>query len=142
MFCSVRSCFFGLQKQILLSAQKCWYRWNIVFSVLRDLIRERFVTSFLTFLWILRFLLNSCYIYHHITCGATGKVAREVEEIGPWQCFSYLVSWMLESTFKARKIVLRITDEHLLRFWKSVAGLGCAKTAPWKVYNSVCRNQS
>ena len=61
------------------------------------------VTSFLTFLEILWFLLNCCYILHHITCDTTGKVAREIGEIGPWRCFSYFVSWILESRLKVRK---------------------------------------
>ena len=41
------------------------------------------------------------YIYHQIICDTTGKISREVGEIEPWQCFSYFVSWMLESKFKS-----------------------------------------
>ena len=28
-------------------------------------------------------IMNYCYIYHHITCDTTGKVAQEVGEIRP-----------------------------------------------------------
>ena len=44
---------------------------------------EEKVTSFLTFQEIFWFLLYYFYIYHHIRCDTTGKVAREVGEIGP-----------------------------------------------------------
>ena len=43
LFCSVRSCFFGLQKQIILRAQKCWYRWNIIYPVLKDFHQGLFI---------------------------------------------------------------------------------------------------
>ena len=45
--------------------------------------RKKTVTSFLTFLEILWFCCIIYHIYHHITCDTTGKVAREVGEIGP-----------------------------------------------------------
>ena len=102
-----------------------------VFILRNHYTAQETVMFFLTFLEILWLLLCYCYIYHHITCDSTGKVAREVGEIGPWRFFSYFVSWMLESKFKLHKRKwLRITDE-----------LGCVKIAPLKVYNSVCRNQ-
>ena len=68
--------------------------------------KER-VTSFLTFLEILWLLFYIYQMYHHITCDTTGKVAREVGEIGPWRSFSYFVSLMLESRLKVRKMAVR-----------------------------------
>ena len=78
-------------------------RENIKTLVRYHYTAQETVTSFLTFLEISWFLLNHCYIYHHIICDTTGKVALEVGEIGPWRCFSYFVSWMLESRFKVCK---------------------------------------
>ena len=55
---------------------------------------------FLTFLEILYFLqcfwlyLLSNYMWHN------WKVTREVGEVRSWRCFSYFVSWMLESKLK------------------------------------------
>ena len=78
-----------------------WYSKHIITP------RKETVTSFLTFLGILWFCCIIYHIYHHITCDTTGKVAREVGEIGPWRCLSYFVSLILESRFKVRKMAVR-----------------------------------
>ena len=81
--CSALTCLSWTKRQTARRVKRLRYHYTA----------EEKVTSFLTFLEIFWFLLYYFYIYHHIRCDTTGKVAREVAEIGPWRCFSYLCYW-------------------------------------------------
>ena len=45
-----------------------------------------------------------CYIYHQTKCDTTREVVQEVGEIEPWQCFSYFVSWRVNSKISLQNI--------------------------------------